>query len=297
MLKPDVQLHSSGVFTLDPEMLRKTYRNLLKATPDLYLCKLFQAAVSTKSQRFELEFTRRRLLLRWDRPIDKDNQHLAQAQLLASTRSDLKITREDQCSMEVTSSRWSLPLASLKWPEFLYWKARLGFHPGHLSINGQLVPVGQPGNLATHAHFSKYPEAGAVGLDLTETAAVYSFEGDASGRCVQYINLNANVGVSNPYSLHTHYSDDVLVLVSDGLPVYRTNHWLGKVGIFMVVANNRLPTDASTLTLVEGPELQAAIEKARHDAEQFLLCLEERFPPDSNPQLAGALRAMRSLPR
>jgi len=233
----------------------------------------------------------------WDRPIDPLNQHLAQAQLLASTRADLKITLEDECSLKVTSSRWSLPLASLKWPEFLYWKARLGFHPGRLTINGQLVPVGQPGNLATHAQFSHDPEAGSVGLDLVETAAVYSFEGDADGRCVQYINLNANVGVSNPYSLHTHYSDDVLVVVSDGLPVYRTNQWLGNVGIFMVVANNQLPTDASTLTPVEGPELRQAIARARHDAEHFLLGLEERFPLDSNPQLAGALRALRSLPR
>ena len=111
------------------------------------------------------------------------------------------------------------------------------------------------------------------------------------------MNLNANVGLSNPYSLRTHFSDDVLVFVQDGLPVYRTNQWLGQVGIFMAVADNRLPSDASTVSLVRGPELEAAIARARLDAEHFLFELEERFPGEVNPQLSAALRAVRFLPR
>lgn len=316
---------SSGVFTVDWLKLRKNYQGLLKVEPDLYLCKIFQAAVAARATRLDIRTSRQHLVFHWNTHtslLELQNQlltgqgHLATGLQLASTRPDLKITihsgehclvwhrgqaslekhRHEGTSLQISSSRWR-PLVSLKWPEFAHFRARLGYHPLQMRINGRSIGVGNPGTLATHARFQAKPEAGAVGLNLVDTPAVYSFEGDKTGRCVQYINLNSNGGVSNPYSLQTHFSDDVLIFVQDGLPVYRSNNWLGKVGVFMAVADNRLPTDASTLNLVRGPELQAAIGRAREGAEQFLFELEERFPGEANPHLAAALRAIRFLPR
>jgi hypothetical protein len=326
----EARYDSSGTFTVDGSRLRKTYQGLLKAEPDLVLCKIFQAAVASGPTRLNLRYTRGAIGFHWDGVLNLEalHQHLSQggpagpdrhlvaALMLASTRPDLTLElhsgghtltwrnttsvlenqRGDGTSAVLTSSRWR-PMAHLKWPEFAQFRARLGYQPVQTRINGLAVPVGHPGTLATHARFAAEPEKGSVGLNLVDTPAVYSFEGDSTGRCVQYINLNTNVGITHPYTSQTHFSDDVLVIVQDGLPVYRSTNWLGQVGVFMVVADNDLPTDASTLNLVEGPGLRAALDRARKDTEHFLLDLDSKFPSSSNPQLGAALRALRFLPR
>ncbi|MBS2038270.1 hypothetical protein JST97_25020 [bacterium] len=326
----EARFDSSGAFTVDGSKLRRTYQGLLKAEPDLVLCKLFQAAVASRPSRLDLRVSRSAIALHWDGVLDLESLHqrlinggaggsernLGPALRLAATRPDLALElhsggrtlvwRDGRSSLEaqrrdgtcaiLTSARWR-PLAHLKWPEFARFRARLGYQPVQMTINGLTIPVGEPGTLATHARFSSQPSSGCVGLNLVDTPAVYSFDGDSTGRCVQYINLNANVGITHPYTMQTHFSNDVLVIVQDGLPVYRSNSWLGQVGVFMVVADNSLPNDASSLNLVEGPALRAALDRARKDTEHFLCELESRFPVCSNPQLAAAMRALRFLPR
>lgn len=308
----EARYDSSGAFTVDWSRLHESYRGLLKLEPDLYLCKIFQAVVAAQATRLDIRVDRSQIVFDWNTETQLQEQqgHLAIGLHLAATRADLKITlysgshsllwpqkefsrldpRHEGTRLVVTSSRWR-PLASLKWPEFAHFRARLGYQPLKLRINGSELAVGGAGTLATQARYLAEPVVGEVGLDLADGPDARLLEGDPSDRCVQYIHLNANVGVSNPYSMLTHYSEDVLVFVQDGLPVYRSNRWLGRVGMFMVVANNRLPTDASTLNLVEGTELAAALVQARQDAEGFLAELEERFSAEENPQLAAALRS------
>ena len=326
----EARFDSSGAFTLDASRLRKTYRSLLRAEPDLLLCKLFQTAVASGASRIHLRVSRSAISFHWDaaleltsahrhlcgEPLVPCDRHLGAALRLAEARPDLTLElhsgghtlvwrqarscledqrRDGTCAI-LTSSRWR-PLAHLKWPEFSNFRARLGYQPVQTRINGVPVPVGHPGSLATHARFASQPQRGSVGLNLVDTPAVYSFDGDSTGRCVHYINLNTNPGMTHPYTLQTVFSNDVLVIVQDGLPVYRCNNWLGQVGVFMVVADNTLPNDASGFKLVEGAALKAAVDRARKDTEHFLLELDSRFPGPANPQLAAALRALRFLPR
>ena len=366
------RLDSSGVFTVDWSGLSKAYLSFSKALPDLYLCKIFQAAVCASPTRIDIDVAARQIEFRWPdgghfdaeelaslhdylqrgsaAPASRSCRHLASAILFLSTRPEVSVTvasgqsalvwernqarltpgQTEGTSIRIISKRWlpnrslpqlianfdlSSPRISLFWPEFTRFRRRLGFHPGHVCVNGIPAPCGRAGNLASHVYLSPQPERAIVGLDLSEIPPLLSFElngeevpgatPSAQLACRQYLNVNLNFGVSNPYTLQVDYGNDQLVIVSDGLAVYRSGTWLGKVGVVMVVGRSDLQTDASTLNLVQSPQLESAIAQARQDAEHYLFGLEDylaTLPPSSNPnsmenQLAAALRSLRSLPR
>lgn len=187
------------------------------------------------------------------------------------------------------------------WPEFNSFRRRLGYHPVPVTINGVSVPCAVPGTLACHVYLG---DEARVGVDLSEAPPLTSFERDGEivprpdvVRARQALNLNYNFGQTNPYLVQVSYGKDVLVIVSDGLPVYRTDKWLGQVGAVMVVGRSDLPTDATTLALVEGPELEAALRQAREDAELFLFSLEGQLGEAAENHLGAALRSLRALPR
>ena len=202
----EASYHSSGTFTVDTSKLRQTYQGLLKADPDLYLCKTFQAVVASGASRLDIRTNCQQIRLEWNvetsfqdlmQSLPTGRGHLALALQLAFTRPDLKVLlgsgdrsynwyrgevrqeqdRQSGTRLVFTSSRWR-PFTSWQWPEWKAFRTRLGFQPLQIRLNGVALPVGEPGGLATQASFSKESPAGAVGLNLLDYPAIYSSQGD-----------------------------------------------------------------------------------------------------------------------